>query len=65
MKRIINHELVKIRAFLPEKLTELSHVNEQLAMNLLRDWGDGKKPIREIWELAEKHLQDMKHKNVS
>ncbi|MGG2111947.1 hypothetical protein ABFY60_15715 [Lysinibacillus pakistanensis] len=50
-------ELVKIRAFLPVKLTELSNTNEALALEILRMWGNGDKPLRELWQLAHDGLE--------
>lgn len=56
LEKTINMELVKMRAFLPEKLSELSRVNESLAMQLLREWGDGKKNLRDLWAAANEGL---------
>ncbi len=43
-------ELVRIYAYLPVKLSELSKVNPEAAINLLQDWGSGKKTIRKLWK---------------
>jgi len=57
LEKTINMDLVKIRAFLPEKLSELSRVNEPLALKLLRDWGDGKKTLRDLWAAVHEGLE--------
>lgn len=49
-KPLINQELVRICAYLPDKLSALSKVNAEQAVNLLQDWGDGKKPLRILWQ---------------
>lgn len=49
---LINQEIVKIRAYLPERLAKLSISNTQLALDLIQHWGNGTKPLREIWDLA-------------
>lgn len=46
----ISVELVQKRAYLPCKLAELSYKNPEYALQLLRAWGDGKKPITTLWE---------------
>lgn len=51
-------ELVKIRAFLPVKLTELSNKNEALALEILRMWGNGDKPLRDLWQLTHEGLEE-------
>jgi|GEM_PF-2864712 len=61
MKNTINMELVKIRAFLPEKLTELSKKNEALALEILRMWGNGDKPLRDLWTLVHQGLERGEH----
>lgn len=47
-KPLIDPETVKKRAYLPVKLSELSKVNPEVALKLLQDWGDGKKPINRL-----------------
>lgn len=56
---LINRELVKIRTQLPEKLAKLSVQNSQSALDLIRHWGNGTKPIREIWDLVNKDLKEV------
>ncbi|WP_312124671.1 hypothetical protein [Lysinibacillus boronitolerans] len=43
-------ELVRIYAYLPVKLSELSKVDPEAAIKLLQDWGEGKKTIRKLWK---------------
>lgn len=45
-------------ANLPIKLAELSHIDAQKALSLLRDWGEGKKTIKALWEEITKHIGD-------
>ncbi len=43
-------ELVRIYAYLPVKLSELSKVNPNAAIKILQEWGEGKKTIRKLWK---------------
>ncbi|MGN7409940.1 hypothetical protein [Sporosarcina sp. SAFN-010] len=56
---LINRELVKIRTHLPEKLAKLSVRNSQQALDLIQHWGNGTKPLREIWDLANDNLTEV------
>lgn len=52
---LINPETIKKNAYLPTKLSELSRVEPEAAIKLLQDWGDGKKPVIQLWdEVVEK-----------
>lgn len=42
-------ELIQMYAFLPVKLSELSKVNPEAAIEILQDWGAGRKSIRNLW----------------
>lgn len=48
----IDRELVHKRAYLPVKLAELSHKDQEAALRLLREWGAGKQPISQLWSEA-------------
>lgn len=50
MKPLIDPETIKKNAYLPVKLSELSKVNPEAALQLLQDWGEGKKPIKQLWD---------------
>lgn len=45
----IDMELVKKHAYLPVKLAQLSYVDSEGALRLLRQWGEGKKPVSSLW----------------
>lgn len=47
---LIDPETIKKNAYLPVKLSQLSKVNPEAALNILQAWGDGKKPVKELWE---------------
>jgi hypothetical protein len=49
---LIDPETVKKNAYLPVKLSQLSKTNPTAALALLQDWGDGKKPIKQLWDEA-------------
>lgn len=49
-------ELVRIYAYLPVKLSDLSKVDPEAAIKLLQDWGEGKKTIRKLWDEIHKAL---------
>jgi hypothetical protein len=58
---LIDPETVKKNAYLPVKLSQLSKTNPAAALSLLQDWGDGKKPIKQLWDetlqLLENHQE--------
>lgn len=41
-------ELIQMYAFLPVKMSELSKVNTEAAIEILQDWGAGRKSIRNL-----------------
>ncbi|MED3571916.1 hypothetical protein [Cytobacillus praedii] len=49
MKPIIDPETIKKNAYLPVKLSELAKKNPVVALQLLQDWGEGKKTIKQLW----------------
>lgn len=50
VKPLIDPETIKKNAYLPVKLSELSKKNPEAALQLLQDWGDGKKTIKKLWD---------------
>lgn len=48
----ILREAAKKNAYLPVKLAEISYKHPNEALQLLRDWGEGKKPINVLLEKA-------------
>ncbi|MEQ6050011.1 hypothetical protein U2I53_13265 [Lysinibacillus capsici] len=52
-----NKELIRMYAFLPVKLSDLSKVNPEAAIKLLQDWGEGKKTIRKLWDEPNKAIE--------
>lgn len=47
---MFNTELVKMNAYLPVKLGELSKHDEKAAIQILQAWGDGTKPLKVLWK---------------
>lgn len=47
---MFSKDLSRMYAYLPIKLSELSKVNPKAAVELIQDWGDGKKDIRKLWK---------------
>ena len=43
-------EIVMMVSNLPRKLSELSKVDPDKAIELMQAWGDGKKDVEKIWE---------------
>jgi len=54
---MIDPETIKKNAYLPVKLSELSKKNPEAALQLLQDWGDGKKPVKQLWEETLQNLE--------
>ncbi|MGR6906823.1 hypothetical protein [Lysinibacillus sp. BSL11] len=52
----IDMEIVMIVSNLPSKLSELSKVDPDKAIELMQAWGDGKKGVKTIWNDANNHL---------
>lgn len=57
---IIDRETIRKNAYLPVKLAELSRTNEEAALQLLREWGEGKKPVKHLWDECISKLDHMK-----
>lgn len=57
---MIDPETVKKNAYLPVKLSELSRINPEAALQLLQDWGEGKKPVKKLWEETLQNLEASK-----
>ena len=55
-------EIVMIIANLPEKLSELSKVEPDKAIELIQAWGDGKKDVEKIWNEINGHLSKLEAK---
>ncbi|MCY9198066.1 hypothetical protein MOE86_15415 [Bacillus atrophaeus] len=58
-KHLINPDTIHKSAYLPDKLSQLSKKDPQAALKLLQYWGDGDKPIVELWDLVCDKLQNM------
>lgn len=48
--QLIDPETIKKNTYLPVKLSELSKENPEAALQLLQDWGEGRKPVKQLWE---------------
>lgn len=46
---VIPKDLIKSNAYLPVKLAELAADEPEIALNILRAWGEGAKPLRVLW----------------
>ncbi|AJK88528.1 MULTISPECIES: hypothetical protein [Lysinibacillus] len=51
-------ERIRQHANLPAKLAELSRLDAEKAIFLLRDWGEGKKTIKALWEEITEYVGD-------
>lgn len=49
-KWLIDPELIRKNAYLPEKLAELSYLQPKEALRLLRNWGEGKQPLKSLFD---------------
>ncbi|MCY8609942.1 hypothetical protein G3M81_12590 [Bacillus paralicheniformis] len=58
-KYLINPDTIQKSAYLPDKLSQLSKHDPQSALEILRYWGDGEKPITELWDLVCDKLQTL------
>lgn len=63
MRKLQFKELVRIYAYLPVKLSELSKVDPEAAIKLLQDWGEGKKTIRKLWKETNNTLKENDKEN--
>ena len=52
----IDPEIIHKNAYLPVKLTELSRIDPDAALELLQAWGEGTKPVCDLWEIATNKL---------
>lgn len=59
---LFKEDLVKMNAYLPIKLTELSFLNEKATLIILREWGEGKNPLRKLWASVMDELEKAKAK---
>ncbi|MEI2357438.1 hypothetical protein [Mesobacillus zeae] len=55
---MISPEIIKMNAYLPVKLAELSYQQPEEALRLLRNWGEGKQPIKILFEEVTDLLQN-------
>lgn len=46
----ISMEIVRIRAALPVEIARISRINERVALQIIRDWGEGNKSLRALWD---------------
>lgn len=47
-----------MNANLPVVLAKLSYVDQDTSLQLLRAWGEGKKPLRKLWKEATEKLDE-------
>lgn len=57
---LIDRETVRKNAYLPVKIAELSHKDPEAALQLLRDWGEGRKPVLHLWDEVVEKLETVK-----
>ncbi|MGN7478073.1 hypothetical protein ACTHOQ_09460 [Solibacillus silvestris] len=53
----IDMVLVRMRRNLPIKLAHLATYDKQAALSILRDWGEGVKPLRALWDDVNRDLE--------
>jgi len=51
------------QAYLPVKLAELSYQQPEEALRLLRNWGEGRQPIKSLFEEVTDLLQNEKRQD--
>lgn len=51
-------DLARMYAYLPVVLSQLAKVNPDAALEIIQDWGDGRKDIRKLWDTAINALVD-------
>ncbi|MEQ6050010.1 hypothetical protein U2I53_13260 [Lysinibacillus capsici] len=51
-------DLARMYAYLPIKLSQLAKVNPEATLEIIQDWGDGRKDIRKLWETTINALED-------
>jgi hypothetical protein len=54
----IDVELLNKKRMIPVKLAELSYVNPEAALRLLRVWGEKKKPISTFYDEMLTHFKE-------
>ncbi|AMW99335.1 hypothetical protein [Rummeliibacillus stabekisii] len=59
MDLTVIRELADINGDLPKKLALLSQVNANSALKILQAWGNGEKPLRELWKEVNNALEDI------
>lgn len=57
---IIDRETIRKNAYLPVKLAELSYTDKEAALQLLREWGEGRKPVKHLWDECISKLENVK-----
>ncbi|XJZ25998.1 hypothetical protein ACF5W4_11350 [Bacillota bacterium Lsc_1132] len=62
---LIDPETIRKNAYLPVKLSELSKSNPEAAIQLLQDWGEGRKPVKQLWEEALLQLETTLQKTTN
>ncbi|MBO0586490.1 hypothetical protein [Sporosarcina sp. E16_8] len=54
---VIPKDLIKMNAYLPVKLAELAVDKPEIALGILRAWGEGTKPLRVLWAEVNEALE--------
>jgi hypothetical protein len=47
---LIDRDTVRKNTYLPVKIAELSYKDPEAALEILRDWGEGRKPVLHLWD---------------
>lgn len=55
-------EVALMRSQLPGKIADISYRDEEKALEILVDWGNGKKPISALWDTVTIFLDEFKEK---
>ncbi|MED4553902.1 hypothetical protein P9305_14315 [Lysinibacillus capsici] len=55
---MFSKDLARMYAYLPIKLSQLAKVNPEATLEIIQDWGDGRKDIRKLWETTINALED-------
>lgn len=51
-------DLARMYAYLPVVLSQLAKVNPDAVLEIIQDWGDGRKDIRKLWDTTINALED-------
>jgi len=51
-------DLARMYAYLPIKLSQLAKVNPKATLEIIQDWGDGRKDNRKLWDTTINALRD-------